>query len=1033
MAIADRINEMYTHVGNVYDTLEVGGAQIYTLPNEFTQVDYIQSSGTQYIDTGVKAYGLSTNYEIEFAPTYLFDFNFLLSARENSSSRRFDLGWGSSGYGYLGYNNGSLAFSGLALTKTKITKNQDKYYVNDEYIDKVTLVDYSTPVNLTLFANNNNGTLANYAHAKLYRLKLYEYDRLIRDFIPCYRNSDNVVGLYDIVEGNFYTNKGTGVFTYGSVSREHIDKNIININAQLKNRLIDYMNNGTEKIWNNWEKVTGSGADISLSPTLEAPMKNILNGNTYQFTTTGKNLLPNNQTTQTINGLTFTVNDDKSITIRGTATTNTDYYFVGTASQYVDFGLTTGTYNLSGCSGGSEQTYMLFAVMNRNGSIYYYGSFVDTGRKMIVETGDTFRIFIRVISGQTMNTTMYPMVERGDNKTTYEPYTGGVVPRPEYPEDIHVVSGDNTIKVVEKNLLDLSSFTNYTSGGVTFTNNNGIISATGTPTSTSWNKKVNITLSPGTYTFSGVDNLNKDGLRLTLYHSDSDQYSIRKNDNTKTFTINEETNYSLTIWVQSITDFPTGNVILTPMIERNSSATEWEPYSSDSYPINLGVVNLFDNDTTTNVLIADDGTELANTNVKTSTYIKVNPNNKYTFSCDIVQEQSNAWEKISYYDENQNYLSFLYTVDKVKTITLPTNCEYVRVGYHTNFATNVQFEVGSKANSYTPYGTTPIELCDSNTYKDYFLKTSGKNLIPTSDIIRTSGTVSNGVTFTRNSDGSITANGTATSAISIYINADYTELSAGTYTFSDSVPSGESGTTYFLYADVRHVDGTSWDAYNFSTANTTTGMTQDIPGAFIFKTRIVVRNGQTLNNVVFKPMLKKGTTALPYEPYGSGEWYKYSQIGKAILNGTENGWTRSGATTEDFFVGALPLKLNGLYNKFQTSQLWKTNRFVFGGLGRDGTFLGYNGNEATGHDLIGFTIKSSIANTIEDFKNWISSNNIVFYYILLNSACTKITYEPLLEQLEAFYNAKSKNSQTNITQENNDLPFIIDSTMLKEV
>ena len=94
-----------------------------------------------------------------------------------------------------------------------------------------------------------------------------------------------------------------------------------------------------------------------------------------------------------------------------------------------------------------------------------------------------------------------------------------------------------------KNLLDLSSFVNYTSQGVTFTKENGIIKATGTPTATSWNRRLNITLPAGTYTFSGVDNLNADGLRLMLYYSDNEQYVIRKTDSSKTFTLNEEKTY----------------------------------------------------------------------------------------------------------------------------------------------------------------------------------------------------------------------------------------------------------------------------------------------------------------------------------------------------------------------------------------------------------------------------------------------------------------------------------------------------------
>lgn len=50
---------------------------------------------------------------------------------------------------------------------------------------------------------------------KLYSFKIYDNGTLIRDFIPCYRVADNEVGLYDIVNNQFYTNQGTGSFTKG--------------------------------------------------------------------------------------------------------------------------------------------------------------------------------------------------------------------------------------------------------------------------------------------------------------------------------------------------------------------------------------------------------------------------------------------------------------------------------------------------------------------------------------------------------------------------------------------------------------------------------------------------------------------------------------------------------------------------------------------------------------------------------------------------------------------------------------------------
>ena len=1021
MAIVDRINEMYTHVGEVYDTLEVGGAQIYTLPNEFTQVDYLESNGTQYVDTGFKP-NQDTRVVIDFIANQRSD-AWLLGSR---------ISYGDSNYSVLLWNGGDLRTDynvggqdmGASINTRYIldkNKNVSTLYRNGTQVSQITATYgvFNPNHNMYLFACNNNGSVSAMANVKMFSCKIYDNGTLIRDFIPCYRNSDNVIGLYDIVEGNFYTNKGTGVFTYGSVSKEHIDKNIININAQLKDRLIDYMNNGTEKIWNNWEKVTGSGTDISLSPTLEAPMKNVLNGNTYQFTTTGKNLLPNNQTTQTINGLTFTVNDDKSITIRGTATANTDYYFVGTASQYVDFGLTTGTYNLSGCSGGSEQTYMLFAVMNRSGNIYYYGSFVDTGRKMIVETGDTFRIFIRVISGQTMNTTMYPMVERGDNKTTYEPYTGG--PRPEYPEDIHVVSGDNTIKVTGKNLLPIN-LTGGLASGITFTNNlDGTFSARGTSTAgVGQNICGEITLKAGTYTFS-VNNL-PTGVYLSLNNVG---YTMLNSSTLKRiFTLNQDTTFPrCLLWVDSNKTIDTTFEVL---LEKGNTATDFEPYSSDLYNIDLPIENLCNvsNTITTsafgmNVTLSEDVVTCSGTPtrqyINTEAVNLINPlkaGNTYNFMAFSDNLPSECNFRIWGYNSD-NVLKFnvksgaslLITEDIIKYRLV---LEGMTTGTSYNIQAKLQIEKGDKFNSYTPYGMEPIKMCNINTYKDYFIKTEGKNLFDKEAI----------------SVGHLKEDGTL-STDAAYRTSDFMPIEPNQPYYKTST--GSPRTKYYDKNKQPLNTTTYWDVPTGGSAGTFTIPNDAYYLRFSFP--YVGSNAIDINTI----MINKGTTALLYEPYGNGEWYECSQIGKAVLNGAENGWTRSGVTTDDFFVGALQLRLNGLYNKYQTSQLWKTNRFVFGGLGRDGTFLGYNGNEATGHDLIGFTIKSSIANTIEDFKNWVSSNNIVFYYILLNSTCTKITYEPLLEQLEAFYNAKSKNSQTNITQENNDLPFIIDSTMLKEV
>ena len=76
------------------------------------------------------------------------------------------------------------------------------------------------------------------------------------------------------------------------------NKNIVNINAEIKRENKDFLAHGVDVLWNNWEKVSGSGTSLSLNNTIKGKMKLDLKGNTSQESTTGKNLfaLPTTQT-----------------------------------------------------------------------------------------------------------------------------------------------------------------------------------------------------------------------------------------------------------------------------------------------------------------------------------------------------------------------------------------------------------------------------------------------------------------------------------------------------------------------------------------------------------------------------------------------------------------------------------------------------------------------------------------------------------------------------------------------------------------
>lgn len=51
----------------------------------------------------------------------------------------------------------------------------------------------------------------------LYSCKFYSGSTLIFDAVPCYRKSDNVAGIYDVIGNKFYTNVGTGEFNIGEI------------------------------------------------------------------------------------------------------------------------------------------------------------------------------------------------------------------------------------------------------------------------------------------------------------------------------------------------------------------------------------------------------------------------------------------------------------------------------------------------------------------------------------------------------------------------------------------------------------------------------------------------------------------------------------------------------------------------------------------------------------------------------------------------------------------------------------------------
>jgi hypothetical protein len=115
---------------------------------------------------------------------------------------------------------------------------------------------------------------------------------------------------------------------------------------------------------------------------------------------------------------------------------------------------------------------------------------------------------------------------------------------------------------------------------------------------------------------------------------------------------------------------------------------------------------------------------------------------------------------------------------------------------------------------------------------------------------------SNGITFTTNGDGTFTANGTATAVA--YSDIITNMQGTGYYTLS-GCPAGGSNTSYMQilmrYSDYNGVDDTGSGATRSFTSGTNYGI------------RLRIASGYVCNNVVFRPMIEKGSTATTYVPY----------------------------------------------------------------------------------------------------------------------------------------------------------------------
>lgn len=190
------------------------------LPEGYTQLNYIQSTGTQYIDTGVStpegcrvqckvAYtSLSSTLAVVFgshdaAPPYYRNF---LAA----TSSTWELGaYGTADFGSPTVNTEYEIDANTKSGEIGCSVNGNTYTVDQSIAPSA----QRSALSVYLFALHYADGLFP-AKMKAWWYKVYVGGTLVRNFVPC-KNPSNEIGLYDLVTKEFYGNAGTGTFIGG--------------------------------------------------------------------------------------------------------------------------------------------------------------------------------------------------------------------------------------------------------------------------------------------------------------------------------------------------------------------------------------------------------------------------------------------------------------------------------------------------------------------------------------------------------------------------------------------------------------------------------------------------------------------------------------------------------------------------------------------------------------------------------------------------------------------------------------------------
>lgn len=180
------------------------------IPEEYQRVEWIRGTGRPRINTG-----------ISFDKTTRFTAVMMMKDGLYYPDRTY---FGNRQYPFIdSYFSGldmQMSWQGIRKRislypniKATVSLSATEFRINNtvETFDASSLNFANVPI-LIFYIDDSRFYCGNFY---LYRFQIEKGGELVRDLIPCYRKSDNVIGMFDRVQKVFITNSGSGTFDVG--------------------------------------------------------------------------------------------------------------------------------------------------------------------------------------------------------------------------------------------------------------------------------------------------------------------------------------------------------------------------------------------------------------------------------------------------------------------------------------------------------------------------------------------------------------------------------------------------------------------------------------------------------------------------------------------------------------------------------------------------------------------------------------------------------------------------------------------------